>query len=183
MIMNTVHLKQGTEEWLKWRQNKCTASNAPIIAGYPADYWKTKTWDDLRLRIAGLEKPMDDFGKRAVEHGKKLEPEVRQRLAPDTKPACIEADDSRFAASLDGLASAHWVEIKAPYSKYQSKLLRAFQGVEDAQERIDRIPPHVWWQLVHQAGVIGNADMTCKPIVFVDPDVLRGGRGASCATD
>ena len=176
--MKLVELEQGTEEWLDWRRSKLSASNAGVIMLDTPSWMPVRTWEALRGRSAlfGNIDPepeeRSEFLERAAEHGLKTEPIARARFAPDLPAVCGEMDeDDRFAASLDGWnpETRTWLEIKCPMVGRRSKHLTQWAQFEG--RRIDkRIQGHVWWQLVHQAGVIGDPLATCQFVVWVDED-------------
>lgn len=161
-----VDLEQGTPEWHDWRDTKCGASEAAIIMGCAPSYWECRTWDDLRLVKGGARFEPSPQARRAWDYGEKMEKVARDHFFPKYAPACFERGP--YAASLDGMYSigspvheVHWVEIKCPVSKMKSTLLRGLLQ-EDAQ-----IPPHYWYQLVHQKMVLGPLAGDAYFCVFV----------------
>ena len=176
--MKLVELEQGTEDWLDWRRSKLSASNAGVIMLDTPSWMPVRTWEALRGRSAlfGNIDPepeeRSEFLARAAEHGLKTEPIARARFAPDLPAVCGEMDgDDRFAASLDGWnpETRTWLEIKCPMVGKRSKHLTQWKACEG--DRINkRIQPHVWWQLVHQAAVVGDLSATCQFVVWVDDD-------------
>lgn len=173
--MHIVELEQGTDEWLDWRANRFSASDASIIMQCRPDWMQIRSWERFRRHhgLFGNEPREDegDFLRRAAAYGHRVEPVARRRFAPTTRPVCVEArgDDWRFAASLDGWDPGEnlWAEIKCPIAKRRSKHLRTYRANRDGPMR-ERIQPYVWWQLVHQAAVIGDPEATCQFIVWVD---------------
>ena len=159
--MKLVELEQGTDEWLDWRRSKLSASNAGVIMLDTPSWMPVRTWEALRGRSAlfGNIDPepeeRSEFLERAAEHGLKTEPIARARFAPDLPAVCGEMDgDDRFATSLDGWnpETRTWLEIKCPMVGQRSKHLTQWKTFERDHVH-KRIQPHVWWQLVHQAGV------------------------------
>ena len=150
--MRIIELDQGTPEWLKWRGEKCTASDAPVIMGSAPHYADVKTWDDLRIIKAGLAANVEhsDFVKRMFANGHRREAIARQAIAgAEGFPVCVESRrDPRFAASLDSLnlEERRWAEIKAP----QSQNSVTYQHTKE----FGRPPGYILWQMVHQAGVL-----------------------------
>ena len=165
--VNLVTHPQGSPEWHDWRRGKATASRADVIMGCAPSWKSVRTWDELRLDMAGLGPEPDKWARRAFAHGHRMEPIARKAAVPGYAPACIEMDgDPRFTASLDGLletldGAVHWAEIKCPVTRERST---AFKAARDG-----RIPDHIRWQLVHQAGVIGDEATRCRYIVYVGP--------------
>ena len=165
--MKIVDIEQGTPEWHEWRQGKASASDAAIIMGCAPSYWETRTWEDLRLKQAGLATEPTEWAKKAWAYGHQHEPAARKSLEEQTHspftPVCIEMeDDSRFAASLDGYSdtSGWWAEIKCPISGERSTLWKVL-GSNEPMTLKERIPPHIWWQLVHQAMVLDDCQTCC----------------------
>lgn len=95
------HLKQGTPEWLEWRNNGIGASEVPAIMG-ESDY-STPIWV-YKLK-KGLVKPKENnFG---MQRGLDAEPRIRALYSMihdmDMEPALFEHPDLKFMrASLDG---------------------------------------------------------------------------------
>ena len=172
--MKIIDIEQGTPEWHEWRQGKASASDAAIIMGCAPAYWETRTWDDLRLKQAGLATEPTEWAKKAWAYGHQHEPAARKRLEEQTHstfaPVCIEMEgDSRFAASLDGYChtSGEWAEIKCPISGERSTLWKAL-GSNEPMTLKERIPPHIRWQLVHQAMVRGKPHGRCYLVCRVN---------------
>ena len=168
-----INLEQRSPEWFTWRQHKATASNACVIMGAAPDWSNIQLWDDLRLDEAGLGPERSYFLQKALSHGTKLEPIALQRIDPDAHPACVECmGDPLYTASLDGWVEDHyWLEIKCPSVGAKSKVLRALQATSDPDARIHVLSSefrHYWWQLVHQAGVLNDPELSAKFAVFVD---------------
>ena len=174
--MKFVDVEQGTPEWHEWRQGKASASDAAIIMGCAPSYWETRTWEDLRLKQAGLATEPTEWAKKAWAFGHEHEPAARKKLEKLTHrtftPACIEMEgDSIFAASLDGYCdtSGEWAEIKCPISGERSTLWKAL-GSNDPLTVKERIPNHIWWQLVHQAMVREKEYGRCYLVCHVSGD-------------
>ncbi len=134
-------LKQGSEEWLKWRKTKITASDLPIIMGRskwctPYELWKRK--------VGFLP---DQTETPAMRRGTDLEPVVRRMINDPLPveqqfvPTVVQHPELDWAAaSLDGLNSQGVVlEIKCPN-------LADHRSAEDG-----KVPDHYWdqvqWQL------------------------------------
>ena len=144
--------------WLAWRAERFTASRAAVVAGaMPA--WA----DDTE----------SGFAQRIMAHGSDNEADVRSALAwetgTDVAPVCVErAVDRRYGASLDGWSptSGEWWEIKCPW--------RARRSNAWSLALSERVQPHIWWQLAHQALVMGVLDTelaeVCCRVVIAVPD-------------
>ena len=166
-------LEQGSEEWLDWRRKKFTASDAAVIMGDAPSYSSVKTWEELSLVKAGLGQPPSKFMTRAFDHGTRLEPKARRLFAPYARPVCVESDAwDLFAASLDGLDQVNkiWYEIKCPISRLKSRVLK--------DVKIGKVPNHIWWQMVHQAGVMKEwedfAEYRCRLIIYMEEEEESG---------
>lgn len=168
--MRLVTIAQRTPEWYAWRAGKATASRADVIAGCAPRWKAVRTWDDLRMDMAGLGPEPSEWMLRARERGQRMEATALDWSAYGASPACIEMDgDARFTASLDGLDYGRypiaWVEIKCPMHGERSKTWRAMGE--------DRVPDHIRVQLVHQAAVIGDEDGICRLVCFLGAGKLR----------
>lgn len=132
-------LVQGTEEWLKMRQNKIGASDAPIIM--KASPWKSprQLWEEkLGLREA-------DSPSWAMRRGIELEEEARQAFEKLTgiyvfKRVMQHPVYEWMIASIDGidLEEKIIVEIKCPGKKDHEIALSG------------RVPEKYFPQLQHQ---------------------------------
>ena len=174
--MKVIELVQGTPEWLAWRAEKCTASEAPVIMGKAVYYSKVKTWADLRAVKAGYGEEPDEHAKAAFAHGHDMEPIARACVMPSYTPICGEWDeDSRFAASIDGYeeysigdkVGRSWGEIKCPMQIGRSRVITHIRQAQlrDAPLK-EQVPEHIWWQMVHQAGVIADPEAICTLLIF-----------------
>lgn len=156
----SVGLEQAGDDWGSWRAGCLSASDAPVIAGCAPSWWGVKGWAGLRERDA--DEP-STFTKAARIHCSLMEKHVRRSFGGG--PAmCVERriDGLLYCASLDAVQETDrtWDEYKSPASGERSRLLRDL-------EELEPIPSYVWWQLVHQAGVIGFEDWICRLIVYV----------------
>ncbi len=115
----TIHLQQGTPEWLAWRRQGIGASDAPTIMG--ENPWKSA--DDLLQEKCSGETSTPNA---AMARGNALEPEARKRY--ETKvgvaftPACLQSVKQEWLrASVDGVAAngTAVVEIKCGESVYR----------------------------------------------------------------
>lgn len=151
-------LEQGTPEWIEWRQDHAQASDAAIIMNVAPEYWEIRSWAQLAAQRVGLQAETKEKSKEFYAHGHERETIARQRYIesyfegetpPDDAflPVCIETDDGRYGASLDGYngnGDPGWAEIKGTTHK-NSKLVDAVKK--------ETVPLYIWWQMVHQAYV------------------------------
>jgi len=113
--MKIVNLRQGTAEWLAWRDKGVSASDIAVVLGISPykSLWR------LYAEKAGKVPPEDLSNNQFVAHGKRCEPAVRAwfEAKHDTMlfPACGEGDHPFIRASFDGLSDDGIpVELKAP---------------------------------------------------------------------
>lgn len=114
--MKVVNLRQSGEDWLEWRKQGVTASDAAILLGLSPykTYWR------LWAEKVGYAREVDLSNNPLVRQG--IENEDKARVAFELKhgeillPVCVESStDPRLRASLDGLASNNVpVELKCP---------------------------------------------------------------------
>ena len=151
--LRLVELQQGTDEWHAWRETRRMASEAPIIMGCAPSYWEARTWDQLRERHAGFAEAPSERTKALWAAGHAGEEMARGRINDHTPAAFVPVCSERgcYGASLDGLdqRSGLWLEVKTVQS-VKSPLLAK---VRDRLSLLENAP-HVYWQLVHQAGVL-----------------------------
>lgn len=115
--MRLVKLNQGSPEWLKWRRNKITASDAPIIMGQSP--WKSvvQLYED---KILGQEDQVNVY----MQRGKDLEPIALEAFEKETGiimfPMVFEHDERNWmGVSYDGVTLGRdaILEIKCPGKK------------------------------------------------------------------
>ena len=142
--MKKINLDQGSQEWLSWRKTVITATDCPAILG--SSPWSTayKCWQ----RKLGLIEEQNT--NHAMERGKRLEPEAREKFIKDyginMTPVVVESSEYNFlGASLDGLShcNRYILEVKCGGAKLHSM---AAQG---------NIPPYYMDQMQHQLLVTG----------------------------
>ena len=187
--MRIVDVEPNSAEWLDWRREKLSASDAPIVAGCAPAYWPIRTVEQLRLKRRGLlNPPIDEFTRRARQYGTELEKEARRVALPQGyDPACVETDDGVFAASLDAYKVDEqrvWAEIKSPYTRTRSRLWKRMVnecpdcGSRSATKPSKQVVPEfVWWQMVHQSYVLfrdaalsRTRDLQALLIVYIFPN-------------
>src|SRR5579885_856972 len=154
-----VNLKQGTKDWLKWRQSGIGASEiyALALAAESLDY-KVRCPRDLGDAPPWIETPVQLYRRKTgavpppevnedMARGSRLEPLIRTafcaRLRIPVVPVCVEVPKTPLKASLDGWREPHpkkhnfgvLVEIKAPRNRW------------------DAPPEHAIVQVAYQAAV------------------------------
>lgn len=155
--------EQGSAEWHQWRKRVLTASNAPIIMGAAPPYWSRRTWDDLADPAPSEH---SEWTLRMFRAGHVREQQYGDQHLPSWEHGPV-FQRGRFGASLDyarGDRWIDWVEVKSPMSHRSLTWRRAVTVLDGA----DGEQSHIWWQLVHQAGVLGGSAVTCQ-LVVTDP--------------
>ena len=144
--MRVVELDQRTDEWLTWRRQGITATEAGAIAGHSDYCTPWRVWAEKTGRVEP-----DDLSKvPAVIYGIEHEDEVRNLFMLETGdvafPACGEWDENPvFRASFDGLTSSGCpVEIKCPSDSTIIDLLA--KGEES--EVYKRYQWQIHWQML-----------------------------------
>lgn len=122
-------LKQGTQEWLKWRNQGLGASDAGIIMGISPYKSPYMFW--LERRGILPPEPFMPYQVKAMERGHTLEPVARAWYERQTglqmTPISAEHQEYPFIrASLDGYNQEHnvGIEIKCPGKEAHSKTLK-----------------------------------------------------------
>ena len=154
-----VPLEQNSDQWQEWRASVRSASDAPVIMGAAPSYWQKRTWDDLRNPP---EREVSEFTRRLWDMGHRREAWYREAHGLPIEPACVQRGD--YAASLDGFFEGlgdSWWEIKSVRSGSSRMWTRFPVGMHYSEVREHMLAelPHVWWQLVHQAHVVGLRDV------------------------
>jgi len=149
----TIHdVLQGTGPWLKLREGRFTASEAPAMMG--ASKYTTRA-ELLRAKFTGVAAEPDaaTHGRYAAGHAAeaKARPLAEQAVGGDLYPVTVTADVEGWPllASLDGLTldeSAAW-ETKL----WNEELAARVQAGADA------LPDHYRWQMDQQLLVTGAA--------------------------
>lgn len=101
-------------QWLKERRKRITASDLSVFTGTAPSFWSDTRDDLLERKLRGVEKEMDDRGKRRAEHGKQKEAVALELagklLGYPTARYSYLIGHSRWpylAATLDGLLFPH----------------------------------------------------------------------------
>ena len=117
--MRIIDLPQQGDQWLKWRQEGVTATDAVILSGRSPYKTVWRLWAEK----VGYARPVDLSLNPLVQWGKKMEP-VARSAAEDyfndlLMPALVESKSNPIIrASLDALNSNNEpVELKAPSKK------------------------------------------------------------------
>lgn len=145
-MSRSIHIEQGSSDWLALRRNKITASDASVILDI--NPWQNK--NQLLQEKLGLIEPRPING--AMRRGQLLEPKARDLyenmtgnlMIPDVKLH----DNEWMMASLDGISIDEKLilEIKCPNLKTHEM---AISG---------EIPPYYFAQVQHQIYV---CDVNC----------------------
>lgn len=136
-----VDLEQNTPEWLEWRAQRYTASEAPsVMAQSP---WFPRTPLELWQRRTGQKSVTMNAAMRAGQDDEALARDILAReLKAIAVPACWQANVNGMAmgASYDALVEARdeVFEIKRPMKGTSSDLW----NLEE--------PGHYRWQMLHQ---------------------------------
>ncbi len=137
--MKIINLQQNTPEWLKWRVQHCTATDAPKILG--KDRW-TGIHDHWMKKMGFVEPdPVNDFMIR----GTLLEPDARNllcdKLQLDFEPMVVESSKYPWmGSSLDGISLSH-------SSICEIKCMKLSKHLQVSEDNID--PCH-YAQIQHQ---------------------------------
>jgi len=113
--MKIIPLEQGSDDWLAWRKEKITASDAAIILRLNKYTNPTILWEEK------MEVIPPKLSNEHMERGKLLEPIARELFIEqtniDVRPLVVEHDELLWmGASLDGInkTGETIVEIKCP---------------------------------------------------------------------
>lgn len=128
---SVINLTQGSPEWLDWRQQGITATDAVVIAGASPYKSLWRLWAEK----TGFASPEDISNNPNVKRGNALESKIRAEWEAQTGemllPVCIESTRSPILrASLDGISDQGAsssvdgcpVEIKAPSEKVWAEI-------------------------------------------------------------
>ena len=163
MSYKIVDVEPGSEGWRQWRRKVRSASDAAVIMGCAPSYWERRTWADLRSTVP---RPAPSYYTRQIwAYGHAREEAYRERYHPHLSAVNLQRGD--YGASLDiaelgAPLGSRWWEVKSPIAE-TSKMWEAAQSAEPWLIR-SKIP-HVWWQLVHQAYVVGDDMSVCYLVV------------------
>lgn len=112
--MRKVHFDQGSDQWLEWRKNRLTATDAAMLLGCNQYVTPYKGW---QRKIGQIE---EQAVTPPMLRGQKEEPIARRMFIEESKinmiPCCIESEEYPFlGASLDGISDCgrYLLEIKS----------------------------------------------------------------------
>ena len=164
-----VDVVPNTSEWYEWRASVRTASQAPVIMGAAPSYWEVRTWDQLRNLPVGERPAPVRVCASLYDRGHRMEQEWMAAHVLRPHPVCLQRDN--YSASLDGHIEDplgfQWWEIKTVRNRRSQMWAQKPSDASEVRERF----PHVWWQLVHQAHVVGDLSAICLLVVVLDETV------------
>jgi putative phage-type endonuclease len=137
--MQKLSLNQGSREWLDYRLNCVTATDAAPIAKIKGAFNKRV---DIMADKLGRVKDLSDYQKRIFSEGHAWEEAVRPAFQGYEPAVIISEENPRFMASLDGLNESlrMILEIKSVTTR------------EKFNEYCEQVPEHymaqVQWQLM-----------------------------------
>lgn len=156
-------LRQGSSEWLAWRQRVIGASDAPAIMG--ENPWKSQAY----LMKEKLGEGRSFQGNEATREGQRLEPAAREELSSSfgvkLRPQVIQDSEVPYlAASLDGLSQGNdqIFEIKCGVKAY------------DAARQQNAVPDYYLAQLQHMLMISNHKSLIYaayrpgKPLVTIE---------------
>lgn len=128
--MKIIPYEQASEEWLEWRSEKITSSDASVILGLNKYSNANKLWHEKM----GLTPPKTS--NYHMERGTRLEPIARELFIEttgiDVVPIVVESSEfSWMGASLDGIDKSKRtiVEIKCPaWSQHSNEILPMYKA-------------------------------------------------------
>lgn len=104
--MKIVNLKQGTPEWLEFRANHHTASQAPAMMGISPYQSRSELlrqkWDGHKPDVSPAQQRVFDKGHHAEA---RMRPVIEDILGEPLFPATVVDDDDYLSASLDGMTA------------------------------------------------------------------------------
>lgn len=151
-----VHIEQGTPEWLDWRENLYTASDAPAVMGVSP--WFPRTPLELWKRKMGKQSVIVNHAMRAGQADENVARMILEsQIGRPAPAACWEAtvNGMNFGASYDGYdeQAGEIFEIKRPSRGSASDLW------------ISSDPGQYRWQMLHQ--LICNPEVNrCSLVLY-----------------
>ncbi len=147
--MKTVHLQQGSPEWLAHRRTTRNASDAPAMMG--ASPYVTRA-ELVRQYATGVQREIDERTQAIFDRGHEVEPALR-RFAEDLiedelYPVTGVDDHGYLGASFDGVTLDESIIFEAKQTNAQK-----MESV-----RAGTIPPQDYWQIVQQFTVCADAE-------------------------
>lgn len=147
--MKTVHLQQGSPEWMAHRRTTRNASDAPAMMG--ASPYVTRA-ELVRQYATGVQREIDERTQAIFDRGHEVEPALR-RFAEDLIedelfPVTGVDDHGYLGASFDGVTLDETIIFEAKQTNAQK-----MEAV-----RAGTIPPQDYWQIVQQFAVCADAE-------------------------
>jgi putative phage-type endonuclease len=128
--MRLIDLEQGSEEWLQWRSERITSSDAAVILGLNKYSNPNKLWHEKMGLVPRK------ITNHHMERGKLLEPAARELFIEttgiDVVPMVVESSELFWmGASLDGIDKSRRiiVEIKCPaWSQHENEIVPMYKA-------------------------------------------------------
>lgn len=128
--MIIIPIEQGSDEWLKWRAERITSSDASVILGLNRYSNARKLWQE-KMSIAPRQST-----NHHMERGKLLEPVARdlfiETTGIDVVPMVVESSEFFWmGASLDGIDKSRRVivEIKCPdWQSHENEIMPMYKA-------------------------------------------------------
>ena len=102
--MKTVHLQQGSPEWLAHRRTTRNASDAPAMMGSSPYVTRAEL---VRQYATGVQREIDERTQAIFDRGHEVEPALRalaeKIIGEDLYPVTGVSDDGYLGASFDGV--------------------------------------------------------------------------------
>lgn len=140
--MKLINVRQGSEEWIKWRRTKICATDSSVLMNL--NPWKTplKLYEE---KIFDIQEKENDF----MRQGKQMESQALECFESEFDlimlPVVVVHDELNYmAASLDGMTldQTRIVEIKCGKKSFE----QMEKGI---------VPPYYFSQIQHQLCVTG----------------------------
>lgn len=147
--MKTVHLQQGTPEWLAHRRTTRNASDAPAMMGVSPYVTRSEL---VKQYATGITREINERTQAIFDRGHEVEPALR-RFAEDLiedelYPVTGVDDHGYLGASFDGVTMDETIifEAKQPNAQKMESV------------RAGTIPSQDYWQIVQQFAVCADAE-------------------------
>ena len=148
LIMERHNLIQGSPEWLAFRKDHFTASDAPAMLGISPHKTREAL---LREKTTGIRPEVDAAAQRRFDEGHRIEalarPLAEKELAEELYP--ITGSNGKLAASFDGLTMLE--DVVWEHKTLNQSLREVMQPKATGQD----LPEHYRAQLEHQLMVSG----------------------------
>lgn len=147
--MKTVHLQQGSPEWLAHRRTTRNASDAPAMMGSSPYVTRAEL---VRQYATGVQREIDERTQAIFDRGHEVEPALRRfaedRIEDELYPVTGVDDYGYLGASFDGVTLDESIIFEAKQTNAQK-----MEAV-----RAGTIPPQDYWQIVQQFAVCADAE-------------------------